>query len=564
MNSIDINSFTDTMNQLHHLLDTSPSLRPAVILALDEAAQTNYPAEAALDALGMMSALATDENGLPVALMPELMALLRTLSQRDLALGLGYILTTFMAATNVWVAGSAEQKQQCNDLLADGKKISIAYHELDHGNDFGSNQLTAEPVPGGYLLNGRKQVINNIGRAGALVLQARTGGDQGMRTHSLMLIDFADLDAAHYKILPRFTTQGVRGCQIAGIEFSNCFVADSCLLGKDGMAFSYALTAFQITRALLPGVSLGTIDSALTIATRYCSQRQLYGADLLALPHVRGELSHAWLEYSLCDNLCYAVARGLHVVPAEMSVLGSLCKAQVPLRMRAVLKKLALVLGSRYYLREGEAALFEKIVRDYPVVSLGHASSLTCQAALAPQLPLIFKRFEQPRDDLQQSLQQLFSTNVLPPFSPRALKLTSAGKDLLFQSIHYWPQHITSLISAGSLTTTEGFGILQRLTRLHTHCTQLCQQSFAADSLQAFDAVQHYAWLQCAMATLGRWCFDPQSPFAGQVHYLTSCLDFVFAQLTQRAFFFDEETENAIISYLQQHSDVATHRALTH
>ncbi|WAT06681.1 hypothetical protein O1V64_12430 [Rouxiella badensis] len=57
------------------------------------------------------------------------MRLLRTLCERDLGLGLGYILTTFMAATNVWVAGSSEQKAQCNALLAAGKKISIAYHE---------------------------------------------------------------------------------------------------------------------------------------------------------------------------------------------------------------------------------------------------------------------------------------------------------------------------------------------------------------------------------------------------------------------------------------------------
>ncbi|MCC3705004.1 acyl-CoA dehydrogenase [Rouxiella badensis] len=548
-------NITEAMHQLRDLQARSPSLRPAFILALDEAAELNQAAEAGLDAIGIPSLLATDESGQPAVAMPELMRLLRTLCERDLGLGLGYILTTFMAATNVWVAGSSEQKAQCNALLAAGKKISIAYHELEHGNDFAANELTAQPVPGGYLLQGRKQVINNIGRAGAVVLQARTSPEQGMRTHSLFLVDTQLLASEQHHKLPRFATQGVRGCQISGIEFEACFIPDACLLGKEGFAFSYALTAFQITRALLPGISLGTIDSALAITARYASQRTLYGNNLLTIPNVRAELTLAWLDYALCDNLSYVAARGLHTVPAEMSVLGSLCKAQVPLRMRTVLKKLALVLGSRYYLREGEAALFEKIMRDYPVVSLGHASSFTCQASLIPQLPLIFKRFNTPREDLQQSLILLFSPQVKHAFTTGALKLTSSGKDLLLHSIHYWPEHVGALMRSQSISQPDGDLLLQRLGMLHSHCVQLSETTFAADEYQAFETVQRYAWIQSALATVGRWCLDSTSPFAGDVNYLVTCLDFVFSQLRHCPFYPDPKVEGNILAYLQSRSE---------
>lgn len=542
---------TEIMLQLRRLQATSPCLRPAVILGLDESASLNVSAEAGLDAIGIPSLLATGDNGQPATAMPELMALLRTLCESDLALGLGYILTTFMAAANVWVAGSDEQKAQCNAMLAAGKKISVAYHELEHGNDFSGNELTAAPVSGGYLLTGGKQVINNICRAGGIVLQVRTSPKPGMRAHSLLLIDTERLDAEKYRILPRVNTQGVRGCQIAGVEFTQCFVPADCLIGREGYAFSYALTAFQITRAMLPGISLGSIDRALAITTNYAVHRRLYGDNLLALPHVRAELTLAWFDYALGDNLSYVAARGLHAIPEEMNVLGSLCKAHVPLRMRVVLKKLAQLLGSRYYLREGEAALFEKIVRDYPVVSLGHASSFTCQASLIPQLPLIFQRFSQPRDDLQQNLLGLFAPQTKRPFSGAALRLTTSGNDLLLHSVYYWPTHIAVLIEAKSISNAEGHALLQRLDLLRGHCVNLCETVFEADSHQAFEIVQRYAWLQTALATVGRWCLDPAAPFAGDVDYLKACLDFVFAQLARIPFYAEPSVEGRIIDYLQ-------------
>lgn len=544
-------TMTEMIDQIRQLQEMSPSLRPEFILALDEASELNLTAEAALNAIGVPSILATSENGQPTLAMPELMKLLRMLCEDDLALGLGYILTTFMAVTNLWIAGTEEQKAQCNTMLAAGKKISIAYHELDHGNDFSSNELTATPTSGGYLLSGKKQVINNINNARGIVLQARTHTGVGIRNHSLFFLDKKTLDSEKYHILPRVNTQGIRSCQIAGIEFTQCFVPASCLLGQEGYAFSYALRAFQITRALLPGISLGAIEHALKITTNYAVQRQLYGDNLLAIPLVRAELSQSWIDYALGDNLSYVVARALHTNPTEMSVLGSLCKAQVPLRMRTVLKKLAQILGSRYYLREGEAILFEKLMRDYPVVSLGHASSFTCQASLIPLLPLIFQNFKHPRDNLQQDLLHLFSLQTKQPFSADALKLSSSGNDLLLHSIYYWPVHITTLIDSQRIHKTEGESLLQRLNLLHNQCIVLCESQFDTTSYHAFEIVQQYLWLQTAMATVGRWCMEPNNSFSGDVSYLITCLDFIFSQITKTPFYVESSVEEKIINYLK-------------
>ncbi len=544
-----------SLARLDHLRHHTPAFSPNVILALDEAKQINLAAESELDRLKLMTVLHCDAEGKPDYSMPELLSLLRKISQCDLALNLGYILTTFMAVTNIWVAGSAQQRQRCNQLLTAGKKIAIAYHELEHGNDFAANELTATKVEGGYLLQGRKEVVNNIHRAGAMMLQARTDDNNAMRNFSLFFIEMDQLAEENYRLLPRLATQGVRSCQIAGIEFDDCFIPARCLLGQAGHGIRDALKAFQITRALLPGISLGNINQALGITYRYCLQRHLYGDNLLAIPHVSDLLSTCILEYLLSDNLSHLAARSLHTQTATMSVLSALCKAHIPLRMRAVLKKLAVILGSRYFLREGEAALFEKMMRDYPVVSLGHASSLTCQASLLPQLPMIFKKFITPPADLPTQLAALFSEEALPLFAPTRLALSVSGQDLLFNSIHYWPQHISQLAESSAISEQQHQQLQDRLSHLHHRCLQLSTSELKTNLPTAFDAVTEFAWCQTAMATLGRWCFDANSPFAGNVEYLQLCLDFILAQWDQDQFHPDPHQITLLIDYLQTLSD---------
>ncbi|MGC7323270.1 acyl-CoA dehydrogenase family protein, partial [Mycobacteroides abscessus subsp. massiliense] len=91
--------------------------------------------------------------------------------------------------------------------------LSVAYHELDHGNDMAANEVRAVATAGGYRLSGRKEVINNASRASAAVVFARTSDRPG-RSHSLFL---ADLD--NVRRLDRFRTTALRTAQLGGLDF---------------------------------------------------------------------------------------------------------------------------------------------------------------------------------------------------------------------------------------------------------------------------------------------------------------------------------------------------------
>lgn len=360
----------------------------AALLAADEKGELSTAGEDLLDDFGFGAEFVPAELGGRFTQLDTLVRVAREVFRRDVGLGLGYGVTSFMAAVNVWAAGSPEQRKHLAGLLLDGAKVSVAYHELAHGNDFLRNDFTARRTPGGYVLDGTKQVINNADRAAAWVLFARTDPAPGARSHSVLLTGPED-SGDGLSILPRYPTTGVRGCHLTGLDFHDCEVPATALVGTEGQGAELALRSFQVTRSALPGMAVGTVDTCLRTVLRFAYGRRLYRRRLIDLPHAATVLTDAFADLLLCDSLALAAARAVHVLPGQSSVTGAAVKYLVPKLLARTANDLSVILGARFYVREGEHALFGKHLRDLPVLSLGHAGPTACLATLLPQLPCL-------------------------------------------------------------------------------------------------------------------------------------------------------------------------------
>ena len=309
-------------------------------------------------------------------------------------------------------------------------------------------QVTATRGEGVYRLSGAKEVINNVDRADAVVLFARTGGDNSRRAHSLFLLERSQLMGTGVHLMPRLHSVGVRGCHISGIQFDGHEIPAVCRLGVEGAGLEYALRAFQITRTLLPGASLGAIATAHRLVMRFALSRRLYGMSMLALPLVRATLIESAAELWAADCLTTLFAACLHYAPSAMQVYGALGKYLIPTMMRDVLRQLSQTLGARFYLRGGHYGIFEKIVRDYAIISVGHAGSLLCQATVVPFLPRVLGRHG---DGL---FLMLSDPTQLPPFCAHALRLAMPTGDPLLDTL---PQ-LVPLVDSGEVVPSTPFG----------------------------------------------------------------------------------------------------------
>jgi alkylation response protein AidB-like acyl-CoA dehydrogenase len=397
------------------------------VLAADERATVPAAGERMLDEYGLGAELVPPDLGGRLDRLDRLIQLLRAIARRDLALTLASSAPLF-AAVNVWTAGSAQQRRRAAQLLLDNRKLSAGYHELAHGNDFSAVEFAARRTAGGWLLNGRKEVISNLHSASAVVLFARTSDAAGSRSHSLLFLDKStvDIDASCY--LPRFRTEGLRGVQLGGFELRDLPLGPESVLGVEGHGIETALRSFQITRIALPGTAVGVVDTGLRVAMRFATERRLYGRTAADLPLVQASLTDAFVELLICDCLTTVAARAVHLLPGQTSVYAAAAKAFVPAVLRDAMYRLSLVLGAHFYVRDGRYAIFGKHLRDLPAHTFGHAGRAACQLTMLPQLLMLGRRSWLTGEPAPAALFQL--AEALPPLRYDQLALTSSADPL--------------------------------------------------------------------------------------------------------------------------------------
>ena len=277
--------------------DPLESFRRAV--ELDE--RDEYPSEACalLDQWRFYDYYVPIELGGRLESFEEFASLIRVVARRDITVAVAHV-KTYLGAVSVWLGGSDEQKRRLAETIRAGQQIALALTERTHGAAVLSSETEAIPVEGGYLLSGEKWLINNATRSTALTVFARTAKTGGPRGFSMFLVEKDQLAPSSYSHLPRVKTHGIRGADISGICFDDAAIPARALIGEPGLGLELVLKGFQITRCIVPALSLGAADTALRTTLSFALQRKLYGATIFTIPHTRQTLVDAFIDLLIC------------------------------------------------------------------------------------------------------------------------------------------------------------------------------------------------------------------------------------------------------------------------
>ncbi|MEU9291694.1 acyl-CoA dehydrogenase family protein [Streptomyces sp. NPDC048275] len=481
------------------------------ILAADEQGEMFTAGEDALDAYGLNAEFVPPAYGGRLTRLDDLIEIMRSVYRRDPCLGLGYGASSFIAAVNIWTAGSEEQRHQVAGLLLRHRKVSVAYHELAHGNDMAGTEFEAMPGPDGLLLNGRKEVVTNLQRSDAVVMFARTDRRPGSRSHSQILVDKASVPAGRMRYLPRFTSVGMRGVQLGGIEFDDCPLPADSIVGRQGQGLETALKSFQITRTTLVAMFNGILDTGLRTTLRHLTARRLYGRRAVDLPEVRSVLAATHADLLLCDAFATVAARAIHLVPAETGIYAQAVKFFVSKVLMDAMHRLSTLLGAHFYIREGEHAIFQKLLRDIQPAGFGHAARAACQMSLLPQLPLLARR-SWPTG--QPAPEELFRLDAdLPPIPFDRLAVTAGGRERLSSSLATGLAAEPALLLAHPVIRQTGDHLTDDLRRLTGECARLpaAELSVAASS-SSYDLTHRYVNVLVAAACVELWRTNQSHP----------------------------------------------------
>lgn len=197
--------------------------------------------------------------------------------------------------------GSAEQKEQYLPRVADGSKIAaFALSEPNAGSDVSAMETYFQTDQDKITINGTKTWISNGGIADFYTVFARSGSGGPI---SAVIVD---AESKGLNVTERIEV--IAPHPLATLEFDNCVVSQSQILGEEGKGMRTALSTLDIFRTTVGAAALGLARRALDEATKRAVGRQMFGASLSDLPIAQERLAEMALDIDAAALLIYRSA----------------------------------------------------------------------------------------------------------------------------------------------------------------------------------------------------------------------------------------------------------------
>ena len=255
-----------------------------------------------------------------------MVAVTEALSQASLGAAGSLITRPEILCRALLTGGTEAQKRHWLPRIAQGQPLcAIAMTEPDHGSDVASLTLRADRVEGGWRLNGAKTWCTFAGKAGVLMVVARTDPDRslGHKGLSLLLVEKPSTEDHAFRFEQpeggvlngrAIPTLGYRGMHSYDVSFENWWVPDSHVIGETsglGKGFYFNMTGMVGGRMQTAARACGVMRAALFAAQRYAQDRKVFGQPLTHYPLTQAKLARMAARYVCCRLLTFQTARTL-------------------------------------------------------------------------------------------------------------------------------------------------------------------------------------------------------------------------------------------------------------
>ncbi|NSL85201.1 hypothetical protein ECE50_000035 [Chitinophaga sp. Mgbs1] len=409
-----------------------------ILLMLDE--QALYP-EKQIDALnewGLNSYFIPADCGGKLKCLDDIYHFFYLLARRDLTTAIAYG-GTFLGAMSVWINGNDVQKEDVADCIRQHRKIAFSLTERGNGSDLLQTRVTAkyQTDKNTFELNGEKWLFNHASKCHFACVLVKTDPGDSPRSFSLLYTPMAGEipENGSLKTLDRILTSGLRGLDLGGVEFCRYEVAASSVIGCIGSGFESSVTALQVTKTLLGGLALGSLDTLLRTTIAFCLERILYKKPIIRLPVLREKIVSVFLDKIIADAFCLSGVRLIQVFPAQLSLYSALIKASVPSMVEKSTVILTGLLGARaFIMSEGPYRIFQKQVRDNAIIPVFEGNVYVNYQLVIRQLEVVFSLIDIVPSPDRGMLRKIYEIHTpLPALDFTRLSVTSKGKhDLAF------------------------------------------------------------------------------------------------------------------------------------
>jgi alkylation response protein AidB-like acyl-CoA dehydrogenase len=206
----------------------------------------------------------------------------------------------------VYGNGTEEQKLKFLVPMARGEAIgAFGLTEPNAGSDAAGTETRAEPVHGGWRVNGSKIYITNGSVAKFITFTARTDAGRGTKGISAFILDTA---TEGFKVGKREKKMGLRGSDTVAVSFEDCLVPTENLLGDPSGGFSTFMQTLTGGRISIGALALGIAQGAYEHALRYAKERRQFGKPIAEFQAIQFMLADMAMRIEASRHLVYGAA----------------------------------------------------------------------------------------------------------------------------------------------------------------------------------------------------------------------------------------------------------------
>ena len=207
--------------------------------------------------------------------------------------------------SNILLAGTEDQRHRYLYPCIRGEKWDcLAMTEPGAGSDLRGMKASARADGDDFVLNGTKHFISHADIADfAIVFMA--SGEQATARGAKKLITafFVDKGTPGFTVRDGYRNVSHRGYTNAILEFNDCRLPKSAILGDLHAGFELANTWLGATRLQVAATCLGRSERALNLAVSYAAERRQFGQQIGKFQGISFKLADMAMELKAAELL---------------------------------------------------------------------------------------------------------------------------------------------------------------------------------------------------------------------------------------------------------------------
>jgi acyl-CoA dehydrogenase len=207
--------------------------------------------------------------------------------------------------SNILLACQGEQRERYLLPAVRGERVEcLALTEPSAGSDLRGMRATAVADGSDFIINGTKHFISHADHADFVILFAATGEESSARGKRKQITAFlVDMGHKGFTVRPGYQNVSHRGYTNSILEFNDCRVPASAVLGEVHKGFEVANAWLGATRLQVAATCLGRAERALELATQWSVERVQFGQPIGKFQGISFKLADMAMELRAAELL---------------------------------------------------------------------------------------------------------------------------------------------------------------------------------------------------------------------------------------------------------------------